>query len=143
MRKTVKDPAQGAVGKAEDVPDPSTAPSALPVSGGDEYYEETAEYERNRADSGTMSGLTIFLICSSTMGKTVEDPAQVAVGKAEYVGNRDDSGTMSGVLISLICSSTMGKTVKDPAPVTGSDWTSARSSAYRPTRTSTQASLVR
>ena len=48
MRKTVKDPAQGAVGKAEDVPDPSTAPSALPVSGGDyEYYEETAEYERN------------------------------------------------------------------------------------------------
>ena len=61
MRKTVKDPAQGAVGKAEDVPDPSTAPSALPVSGGDyEYYEETAEYERNRADSGPVSGLTIF-----------------------------------------------------------------------------------
>ena len=70
-----------------------------------------------------MSGLTIFLICSSTMGKTVEDPAQVAVGKAEYIVNRDDPGPMSGVTIFLICSSTMGKTVKDPALVTGSDWT--------------------
>ena len=56
MRKTVKDPAQGAVGKAEDVPDPSTAPSAPPASGGDyEYYEETAEYVGNRDDSGTMT----------------------------------------------------------------------------------------
>ena len=81
MGKTAKDPVPGAVAKAEDVPDPSTVPSAPPGSGGEyEYYEQTAEYVGNRDDSGTMTGLTIFLICSSTMGKTVKDPAQGAVG---------------------------------------------------------------
>ena len=56
MGKTAKDPVPGAVAKAEDVPDPSTVPSAPPGSGGEyEYYEETAEYVGDRNSSGTMT----------------------------------------------------------------------------------------
>ena len=56
MEKTTKDPVPGAVAKVEDVPDPSTVPSAPPGSGGDyEYYEETAEYVGDRDNSGTMA----------------------------------------------------------------------------------------
>ena len=47
MGKTAKDPVPGAVAKAEDVPDPSTVPSAPPGSGGEyEYYEEETTESR-------------------------------------------------------------------------------------------------
>ena len=98
MGKTVKDPAQGAVGKAEDVPGPSTAPSAPPVSGGDyEYYEETAEYEGKTDDSGTMARRPLPAVPDSgAPGQSRTQTQTLGRAETEVLGNNALSSPPAG-----------------------------------------------
>ena len=103
MGKPTKDSAPGKSAKAEDVPDPNTAPSAPPVSEGEyEYYEETDAGGRGRVEEYTGS------IANRPL-PNIPDAGAPGQSRASALGGAGTDGGTNNALSNLATGSPSGQ----------------------------------